>query len=213
MASSVESVILPLLQKKGVYRLYQKNEDIYRMGEPVNKFMIITEGRAKLAVLSGGSKELLLYFTRKNDILGDLEYFSPGDSNLTVKAVTECSTLSMPMSDFRREADGNARLMEVMGQTLADKLKRSGNYSAANILYPLKERLAGYLYGLISGSSEDDLLGDSLKDISEMLGTSYRHLNRVITGLCEEGVLKRTKWGLTVTKRKKLKKMAGEMYL
>ena len=56
--------------------------------------------------------------------------------------------------------------------------------SSVNMLYPLENRLASY-------TNEYSNNTENITQISELLGSSYRHLLRVLNRLESEGIIKR----------------------
>ncbi len=212
MNDEIVDALLPLLEQHGQELIFRRGETLSRMGEPIERFMLVRSGRAKLLISSDDGKDLLLAFTGENEILGDLEFFSPGNSTVTIRAVTECRALAIELSEFRKLAAGSQKLLKVLGRSVAFKLRRSNSKLSVNILYPLRERFASYLFGLVSGTDRDDIRGDSLMDMADLLGTSYRHLNRVISQLADEGLLERTPWGLKIKDLPRLAKLARDIY-
>ena len=61
---------------------------------------------------------------------------------------------------------------------MALKLASLSVSNSVNILYPLENRLASYI--LASYTNEDNNNTENLTQIAEFLGTSYRHLLRVV---------------------------------
>lgn len=203
--------LIPLLEIHGRTGLYQRGETICRMGDEFKSLMVIRRGRAKLIIHSDIGRALLLGFTCDDEILGDLEYFVPGPSMVMTQAVSDCHVLEMELAAFRQLASNQPHLIELMGRSAAYKLRRSNSKLSVNILYPLKDRLASYLFGLASGQ-DDDIRGESLMDIADLLGTSYRHLNRVISELCHEQILQRTETGLKIKHLGRLAAIARDIY-
>ena len=80
-------------------------------------------------------------------------------------------------------------------------------------MYPVEVRLASYLLS-ISCAESDALfkshISISLKDAANLIGTSYRHLNRVMTQFCEEGLIERNKGYILVKDLEGLRELAGE---
>lgn len=212
MNEDFAQALVPLLERQGHSLMFRRGETLIRMGDPVTRFMLVRSGRAKLLISSDEGKDLLLAFTRENEILGDLEFFSPGPSTVSIRAVTECQALALDLAEFRRLASGSHELLKVLGSAVAFKLRRSNTKLSVNILYPLRERLASYLFGLVSGTDRDDIRGDSLMDMADLLGTSYRHLNRVVSQFADEGLLERTPWGLRIKDLPRLAQLARDIY-
>lgn len=66
--------------------------------------------------------------------------------------------------------------------------------SSINLLYPLENRLASYINELLLINNNESLYVDfdeSLVNIAEHLGSSYRHLLRTLNVLCEKEVLQK----------------------
>jgi len=212
MTDEILDALLPRLRERGREVLFRRGETILRMGEPVERLMVVLEGRAKLTVRSGEGRELLLFFTRDVEVLGDLEFFSPGNATATVRAVTDCRVLSADLADMRAAAARDGSMLSALGASVAFKLRRANAKHSLNTLYSLKERLAAYLYAQESGASGEDHRGESLRDTAVLLGTSYRHLNRVASELCAEGLISRTRWGLAIADRERLGRLAGDIF-
>jgi len=57
-------------------------------------------------------------------------------------------------------------------------------------------------------SFEEEIKTSNLVETAELLGTSYRHLNRVINGLVEKDIVERRKGIIQVKNMKKLEELA-----
>jgi CRP-like cAMP-binding protein len=74
-------------------------------------------------------------------------------------------------------------------------------------------RLASYLLSVSFDESDSHFKGQlsiSIKDAANLIGTSYRHLNRVIQQYCTEGLVERNKGFIVVKDREGLRALAGE---
>jgi CRP-like cAMP-binding protein len=83
-----------------------------------------------------------------------------------------------------------------------------------NLFYPVEVRLASYLLS-VSFDKEDPLYDTernkiNLKDTANLIGTSYRHLNRVIQQFCQDGLIERKKGFIVVKNRDGLTSLAGK---
>ncbi|MDR7316986.1 helix-turn-helix domain-containing protein [Brevibacillus nitrificans] len=81
------------------------------------------------------------------------------------------------------------------------------NSTSLNLLYPVENRFASYVLSTLSDESE--LHTGKLTEIADLLGTSYRHLNRVIRDLCAAHVIERKKGSLLIIDRDKIKQLAN----
>lgn len=173
---------------KGHIIQYQKGDIILRCGEEVEYFSFFLEGKLKvLSVLENG-KSLLLRFYTELDTLGDIELFYPGPIDSSVEAVSESYILHIPLNYVRDNYFDNPKFLRYIGQSLSDKLKSISRNSAYNLYYPLINRLSSYIYEHI-GENDQVVFYSSFQDISEFLGTTYRHLNRTLNELSEMKII------------------------
>lgn len=74
---------------------------------------------------------------------------------------------------------------------------------------PVEMRLASYLLSVSFDESDSLCKGQlstaSLMDATNLIGTSYRHLNRVIQQFCAEGLIERNKGFILVKDREGLR--------
>ncbi len=93
---------------------------------------------------------------------------------------------------------------------MALKLASLSVSNSVNILYPLENRLASYI--LASYTNEDNNNTENLTQIAEFLGTSYRHLLRVVKEFELEKIIKRDNKKLVILDKDKLEDLAGDLY-
>lgn len=93
---------------------------------------------------------------------------------------------------------------------MALKLASLSVSNSVNILYPLENRLASYI--LASYTNEDSNNTENLTQIAEFLGTSYRHLLRVVKEFELEKIIKRDNKKLVILDKDKLEDLAGDLY-
>jgi CRP-like cAMP-binding protein len=104
-------------------------------------------------------------------------------------------------------------LLEIVTQ----KFYTESHAASLNRLYPVEVRLASYLLSLSSEGSgsmfHKEMNTSNLTEIADLIGTSYRHLNRVIHKLCGEGIIQRKKGILYIKDLSRLRDRAdGNIY-
>ena len=98
---------------------------------------------------------------------------------------------------------------------LGEKLSCDSNNSSINLLYPLENRLASYIVAFVKvddNKIKKFVFKESYSEISELLGTSYRHLNRTLNKFCSEGILKKNKKDYVIENFERLLCLAGDLY-
>ena len=81
------------------------------------------------------------------------------------------------------------------------------------MLYPLENRLASYILATVQDSEENYLrFTGNLTEVSELLGTSYRHLLRTLSNLTSKGAIRKRSNYYEVIEIEILKDLASELY-
>lgn len=89
-----------------------------------------------------------------------------------------------------------------------DSSSRNGSI---NLLYPLENRLASYIMATMGNENRIEF-DETLTEIAELLGTSYRHLLRTINNLVSKGILRKDKAGYEVIDEEMLSSLAIDLY-
>lgn len=194
---------------------FPAGEYIYKDGDYLNYFFFFVEGKAKVFSRLSNGKSLLLSFYEPLQILGDIELFNNDHVTVNVKAITESYCVGIPIEYVRKHLMNDTKYLQFLCRDLGRKLHRCSNNSSINLLYPLENRLASYIIGIDTKElSHNKILTyyDSLTEISELLGTSYRHLHRTVNSFVEKGILKKSKKGYMIVNKEPLEEMANDLY-
>ena len=188
---------------------YKSGEYILRQGYEVEHLLFITQGRMKVFVSAPNGKSLFLC-SYKSGVVGDVELMT-GDKMAasSVQAITDVWCIAIPVSLYRSRLKSNNAFMNKMAEGIALKLCQSSKNNAVNILNSLESRLCSY----IAIASADGYFSESKTVLSEILGTSYRHLLRTLNKLCGEGVLCKEGKGYRVLDEKALISIGEDYYM
>ncbi len=194
-------------------RVYEDREIICAMGYQLDGLYVLAAGKLKIYTLLPNGKTMLLRFSRPSAMIGDVEWMAKHPVKNNVEAVGECSLLFISRELILEKEAENAAFLWFMIQNLSHKLYTLGNASAVNLLYPVENRFASYLLSLFAAENSlqqtEELRTSTLTETAEMLGTSYRHLNRIISRMIQDGVLQRQKGRLIILNEERLREMAG----
>jgi CRP-like cAMP-binding protein len=185
---------------------FNKGELICSQGDPFQYLYILVEGKLKIYTNSPEGKTLILSFKSPIEVIGDLEYVQGIDFINTVEAVSSVMMISVHHRWLKQYGHDHAPLLNFLLEIITKKFHLKNKSMSFNIMYPVEVRLASYL---LSVSSEESELVFSIKDAASLIGTSYRHLNRVITQFCEEGLIERNRGFILVNDLDGLRKLAG----
>lgn len=187
---------------------FAREERLCTYGEPMPYLLLLMEGKAKIFITLENGKTLLSAFIEAVELLGDLELCTDLVVRNSVQATTPVHCLGIPMSYCRDTMLKDPVFLRLISMELAKKLDNCSSTYAVNMLYPLPSRLAGYLLYMEEEGSSREHLGA----LSEYLGTSYRHLLRVLNEFLENGFIARESGGYRILNRAALMQLAGSVY-
>lgn len=187
---------------------FASGDCLLSQGDNPQAFYLLVEGKLKISMLSPEGKRLILAFKTPFDLVGDIEYIQQCPLINTVKAVTETCVIRIPYKVLRKEMRNHAPWLQFLLKTITQKFKIKSQAMNFNLLYPVDVRLASYLLSMTPTHSELD--STSLIDMADLIGTSYRHLNRVLQQFEQAGWITKKRGKITIIDRSSLLAQAGQ---
>ncbi|MBA2939707.1 cyclic nucleotide-binding domain-containing protein [Paenibacillus sp. CGMCC 1.16610] len=192
---------------------FDQGEHICSQGDPALYLYVLVKGKIKIFTTSADGKALILSFKTPLELIGDIEYIRGRDIINTVEAVTPVHMIGVHHRWLKKYGSDHAPLLQFMLDIITQKFYVKSNSLSFNLLHPVEVRLAGYLLAVSFDESDAQFKGQirttSLNDVANLIGTSYRHLNRVIAQLCAEGLLERTQSLILIKNKERLRRLAG----
>lgn len=195
--------------------MFNKNEYICKEEETLENIFFLVDGKAKVFKNLENGRSLLLSFYNPIKIIGDVEFVRNVVADCSVQAIKDTYCIGISLDIVRSKLTGDCKFLLNMCNYLGEKISISSNNSSINLLYPLENRLASYI---IAYTNIDDyknkkfIFKESYNEISELLGTSYRHLNRTLNKLCNDSILKKENKEYIIEDFEKLSYLAGDLY-
>lgn len=192
---------------------FEQGELICTQGEAAQNLFVLVKGKVKIYTTSSEGKTLILSFKTPLDVIGDIEYVQGIDIINTVEAVSSVEMIGIHHRWLVKYAQDYPPFLQFMLRIITQKFFLKSNFLSFNLMHPVEVRLASYLLS-VSYEDSDSKLADqpislSLKDAANLIGTSYRHLNRIIQKFCEDGLVERSKGSIKVKNRKGLSELAS----
>lgn len=195
---------------------YEKGEDILSAGDLMTHFYFVVEGQVKIFKRLENGKSLLIRMPKAMTELGSLEFiYKQRLVDSCVQALTKTLVIKIPFSDLEKHTQDDIIFYKYLVKSLSHKLKTASNAASINITYPFKNRLASYLISVYNASKPldiEDIKIEKMTDLAHFLGTSYRHLNRVVNELELEQIIKKEKRSFIILNYEKLNDLAGGFY-
>jgi len=194
---------------------FDRGECICNTGDELEYFYFNVYGKLKVYTLMENGKSLLLRFNKPLSVVGDLEFMSGYKIKCNVDSLNESHLISIKLEDIKKHVGSDPVFLSFVIRSLGYKLYTISNSTSINLLYSLEKRFASYIIS-ISGEEAgskgiNELKTSSMTEMATLLGTSYRHLNRVIRSLSDNGIVSKKNGNITVLDYPALKKLAGEL--
>lgn len=194
--------------------VFDKGEQICSQGEAVEYLYILVKGKVKIFTTSEEGKTLILSFKTPLEVIGDIEYVQEIDTINTVEAVSPVVMIGVRQTVLRRFLKDHSPFLQFLLKIITRKFYIKSQFMRHNILYPVETRLASYLVSVAYDENEALVNGkvstSNLTDIANLIGTSYRHLNRVIKEFSLNGLVERDNGAIVIKDLEGLKSLAKE---
>ncbi|MFL0247495.1 cyclic nucleotide-binding domain-containing protein [Candidatus Clostridium stratigraminis] len=193
---------------------FNKNEYICKVDEKLNYLLFFVKGKAKVYAPLSNGKSLLLCFYKPFMVIGDVEFLRTETANSNVQVIEDTYCVGISFDNIMKFAFNDSKFLRFACVCLSEKLIRLSKNSSINLLYPLENRLASFILATCTESKEKNkvIFQGNLTEVSELLGTSYRHLLRTLNILCSEDAIKKNEDYYEIENVNILKKLAGELY-
>jgi len=188
---------------------YESGEFIYLQGNTIKYLLLFLSGKAKVFFTSSNGKTLLMAYYTKIGLIGDSELMADKEiATSSVQAISDVTCIGILLQSYKKYLKNNLKFMNSVGIELANKLHNSTLSSTFNILHSLDIRLCAY----IAMTNKNGYFKEKLTELSEIMGTSYRHLLRTLNRLCNDGLLEKTQKGYLILNKIALQNKANEYY-
>lgn len=180
---------------------------LFSQGDAADALYLLVEGKLKISMLSPEGKRLILAFKTPFDLIGDVEFVQKCPLINTVEAVTDLVLLKVPYVVLDEELAGNPAFLQFLLGTITRKFVTKAQEMNFHLLYSVNVRVASYLLSMTP--DKETLDSPSLVDMADLIGTSYRHLNRVLRQFEQAGWISRHHGKIGLLDRRALLERAG----
>ena len=193
---------------------FNKNEYLCSLNEKLFYLYFLVEGKYKVTTLLSSGKSLLLCFNTPLSVIGDIEFIENPYADCNVQSLEPCVCLALPLNKIKEYGYNDPVFLRFIISSLQKKLRRNSSYMSINILSPIENRFASYLISSLPTNSFDKILVDidGITNLAELLGSSYRHLNRVIKNLSDLKIIEKNKNTIKILDLEKLTYLAQDVY-
>ncbi|MEC1177480.1 Crp/Fnr family transcriptional regulator [Metasolibacillus meyeri] len=173
-------------------RTFEKEEPILLAGEEIDGLYFLLEGSYNVLSPEINGKELLLRKCTPPAILGDIELFQHCLIQSNCIAKERCTFLFITQQAYEQTFKFDADFTQLLLEELTFKLKTCTTLSRVNALSAVAVKFAAYLCTIESSDIANDYLKvQNLQEIAALIGTTSRHMNRVLQKWAEQQIIER----------------------
>lgn len=191
---------------------YTKGECMITAGEPLQNLYFVVKGKVKVFTVTPEDKRLIIRFVKAPVTLGDIEFANEEAAMNFVEASTDCMAICVSYKHVKEEIGNDINFLYFLLKSIAQKFRTKTNFTSFIVLYPVEVRFASYLLSISTDTEgtmfREEMKNSSILDIADMIGTSYRHLNRVIQKLCHQKIIERVNGSIHIKNIDKLRELA-----
>ena len=196
----------------------QSGELLIKNGEQLQHLYIQVEGKLKISTALPNGRTLLLRFCQPISLLGDIELINGEQAKVFAEAVNTSTVIVVPFVALQKYEMKHAQFLRYLLDHISHKLNSISLSASVNVLTSVESRFASYLISISQNTEHlkfkrGELETTKLTEIAELLGTSYRHLNRVIKKFVDKGLILKHYNGIVIKDMDGLKKLSnGSLY-
>lgn len=180
-------------------REYDSDEYVLSEGNELDGLYFQVEGLTRVSSSVETGKSLLLRFCHPLSIFGDIELIQKVVVQSQVQAVQPSKFLFIDIEFVERKLMQDYRFLNEMLKHLSYKLQTCTAASRINSLSSVEERFAIYLMSTrLPKEFGKEISTPHIPEIASVIGTTPRHLNRLIQKLSDLEILCKKRKGFVV---------------
>ena len=186
-------------------RRFRRNEVIFHQQDVGDSLHIVVDGGVKIVLPSQEGEEAIIASLKPGDFFGELALLDGGPRSTTATALEPTETLALPRDQFLRLLPEDPRLVTALLKALAGELRRLTGHVEELHFLDLAGRLTMRLVRLVRdidptahGRVELDW-PFTQSDLAAMIGGTRQSVNKLLSGLVEEGMLQIDRETLVIT--------------
>jgi CRP-like cAMP-binding protein len=195
-------------------RRFRRGEIIFHQGDPGDSLHIIESGAVKIALPSPEGAEAIIATLRRGDFFGELALLDGAPRSATAAALEPTETLVLSRDTFHRLIETAPGLRDALYAALVHELRRLTGHVEELHFLDLAGRLALRLARLAreadpGGGREIRLDWPyTQEDLANMIGGTRQSVNRLLSGLADDGLIRIERDALIITDVERLARSA-----
>lgn len=178
--------------KRGQVRTFAKGEYLLHQGTQLRNIYILIQGKVRTIHNNANGTAVYNGLSLPIDILGQIELMNGQVISHDAMALSDCVTLSFSVANDGAALLNDNVFLRYISSSLAMICYNAEINSSISINFPVENRLASYLLAY----ARNDQVKMNMAAAAPMIGSSYRHLQRVMAQFIDKGYIAKKKRGL-----------------
>lgn len=176
-------------------RRFRRNEVIFHQGDVGDALHILVDGAVKIVLPSTEGEEAIIASLKPGDFFGELALLDGSPRSTTATALEATETLALPRDQFLALLPDDPQLVTALLKALAGELRRLTGHVEELHFLDLAGRLSMRLVRLARASDPAAQGRVELdwpytqSDLAAMIGGTRQSVNKLLSGLVDEGLL------------------------
>ncbi|WP_418555640.1 cyclic nucleotide-binding domain-containing protein [Longibaculum muris] len=170
--------LLPYFQ----FYSFSKGDLIVRQGQQLDILYIFMEGKIKACHTTSNGTVSLIAISNSINVIGEIEFLNHQDVINDIYAIDNCFCLGISIENHENLLLNDLAFIRYLALTMSQKLYNANQNTSISKNYPVENRLASYLIAC----AENKIIQENFVQVAEMIGCSYRQLQRVLNDFCEK---------------------------
>jgi CRP/FNR family cyclic AMP-dependent transcriptional regulator len=177
---------------------FAKGEMLFARGETGNQLFIVSDGRVRLAVVTGDGRELSFRHAVTGDVVGEIAALDGGPRSADAIALSKVVTYSLERAALEGLYARQPAVAASIVNHLCRRIRQTSEQLESIALYPIEVRLARFLLVALgdrkkaAGRRIPLELGFSQGELAQLLGASRPKVNAAFGVLEDMDAIKRT---------------------
>ncbi|MCM3489809.1 Crp/Fnr family transcriptional regulator [Alkalihalophilus marmarensis] len=193
----LEDAALDQIVDISIYREWGRGSHIFMQDEPIENVYFVYNGRIKIYKADNRGREQIVAILREGEMFPHVGFFRKGGYPAYAQVVDHAQLVVIPINDFedilRRNPELCIQVFHVLGEKIVDLQDRL----EAQIVNNTYEQIIKLIIRL--GETNGEVAEDGItviksdytnQQLAKMIGTTRETVNRTLTKLRKEGLLK-----------------------
>ena len=187
-------------------RRFRKGETVFHQGDPGNALFIVASGSVKVVLPSNETAEpAIVAILGPGEFFGELAILDGAAHSATIVAVEPTETLVLQRDAFLELVDSEPALRRALLASLATEIRRLTGHVEDLHFLDLPGRLASRILRLAEGRSRGEDRAIRIpwpytqSELAGMIGGSRQSVNRLLSDLADDGLVRLERDVLVVT--------------